>query len=199
MSKIKKLKHIAHTNYVIDNIKYINFNIVNPNAKSKEYEQTIDDVLNNEKYAYTQIMYNRNPLVYVTTPLMVCPFGLDRKTNIINLQFTNYKTDKIMNSFFEFIKNIEFQQMQYIGLDDDNSDLYLSQIRYPKQFDPNLIVKLPFNYNKYNVDIYHDSFPMSIFNITPFSKMTCDIYIDKIWKYNDRYICKWKVKQIFVH
>ena len=30
-----------------------------------------------------------------------------------------------------------FQQMQMIGLDEDNSDLYLSQIRYPKKFDPN--------------------------------------------------------------
>ena len=117
----------------------------------------------------------------------------------INLQFTNHKTDKIMNSFLEFIRNIEFQQMQMIGLDEDNSDLYLSQIRYPKKYDPNLVIKLPFNYNKYNVDIYNDQFPISIFNISKFNKMTCDIYIDKMWKFNERYVCKWKVKKIFVH
>ena len=29
--------------------------------------------------------------------------------------------------------------------------------------------------------------------------MTCDIYIDKIWKFNDRFYCKWKVRNIFVH
>ena len=199
MSKIKNLKHIAHTNYVIDHTRYIHYNYVNPNAKVKEYDQTDEDILDNEKFAYSQIMYNQNPLIYVTTPMMICPFGLDRKTNTINLQFTNHKTDKIMNSFLEFIRNIEFQQMQMIGLDEENSDLYLSQIRYPKKFDPNLVVKLPFNYNKYNVDIYNDQFPISIFNISKFNKMTCDIYIDKMWKFNERYVCKWKVKKIFVH
>ena len=29
-----------------------------------------------------------------------------------------------------------------------------------------------------------------------FSKIFYDIYIDKIWKFNEKYICKWKVKKI---
>ena len=36
----------------------------------------------------------------------------------MNLQFTNYQTDPEMNGFFEFVKNIEFQQMAHIGLDE---------------------------------------------------------------------------------
>ena len=196
---MNKLKHIDHGKYIIDNIKYINYNYVNPNAKKKEYVKTNNKILENEKYAYTQINYSKSPMIYVTTPKMVCLFGLDKKSNTMNLQFTEYKTDKIMNSFMEFIKNIEFQQMAYIGLDENNSDLYTSQIRYSDKYDPNLVVKLPFTYNKYDVDIYHDDFLISIFNIAKFSKMKCDIYIDKIWKFNGKYICKWKVKKIYVY
>ena len=64
--------------------------------------------------------------------------------------------------------------------------------------DPSLVTKLPFKYNKFEVDIYKDDFPISIFNIQKFMNMTCDIYIDiyidKVWKFNDRYICKWQTE-----
>ena len=53
-----------------------------------------------------------------------------------------------------------------------------------------------FNYNKYEVDIYNDRFPITILGIQKYMTMTCDIYIDKIWKFNGKYICKWKVKKI---
>ena len=90
--------------------------------------------------------------------------------------------------------------MLHIGLTDDNSDLYSSQIQYDKKerYDTTLILKLPFTYNKYDVDIWHDKFPITIKGIQKFSNMICDIYIDKIWKYNEKYICKWKVKNIYV-
>ena len=51
-----------------------------------------------------------------------------------------------MNSFLRFIKELELQQMRYIGLDEEESDLYLSQIKVDNQmkYDPNLILKVPF-------------------------------------------------------
>ena len=90
--------------------------------------------------------------------------------------------------------------MQYIGLDEDEIDLYNSQIYQDKQnkYDPLLTVKIPFIKNKFNVDIYHDEYTLNVLNINKFSKVKCDIYIDKIWKYNEKYICKWKVKKIYV-
>ena len=33
----------------------------------------------------------------------------------------------------------------------------------------------------------------------PVNTSEMHIYIDKIWKFNDTYICKWKVRNIFVH
>ena len=196
-----KLKYIDHGVYIIDRILYINYNVKNPNVKKKEYIRDNTEAINNEKLSYIQVIYNNNPIIYVTTPKMFCPFGLNKKGYTINLQFTNYKTDPHMNSFFEFIKNIEFQQMSHIGLTKENADLYMSQIQYDKKeiYDPTFIIKLPFKYNKFDVDIYNDKFPISILSIQKFMSMTCDIYIDKIWKFNDKYICKWKVKNIYVH
>ena len=200
-SKISNLKHIDHGKYIVDKIQYINYNLKNPNVKEKEYIQDDSVAVENERLSYIQLMYNRNPMVYVTTPKMFCPFGFNNKTSTINLQFTNLETDAHMKSFFEFIQNIEFQQMAHIGLTEENANLYKSQIQYDKNgvYDPTLVTKLPFNYNKYEVDIYNDKFPTTILGIQKYTTMTCDIYIDKIWKYNDQYICKWKVRNIFVH
>ena len=200
-SKISNLKHIDHGKYIIDKIQYINFNLKNPNVQEKEYIQDDSVAVENERLSYIQLLYNNNPMIYITTPKMFCPFGFNKNANTMNLQFTNLETDAHMKSFFEFIQNIEFQQMAHIGLTEENADLYKTQIQYDKKgvYDPSLYVKLPFNYNKYEVDIYNDRFPITILGIQKYMTMTCDIYIDKIWKYNDTYICKWKVRNIFVH
>ena len=90
--------------------------------------------------------------------------------------------------------------MEYLGLNDDDVDLYLPQIRYDKKgkYDPNLLIKVPFRDNSYNVDIKTKDSSVSITNIFKFSKLKCDIYIDKIWKFNDKYVCKWKVERILI-
>lgn len=202
MSKLSHLKHINFNKYSIDSISYENYNLKNPNVKKKEYILSDNkEAVDNDRLAYIQIIYNNNPIIYVTTPKMFCPFGLNKKGYTMNLQFNNYNTDHEMKGFFEFVKNIEFQQMEHIGLDESNSDLYTSQIQYSKddKYDPTMIVKLPFKYNKFEVDIYNDEFPLSVFNIQKFMNMKCDIYIDKIWKFNDKYISKWKVRNIYVY
>ena len=129
---------------------------------------------------------------------MISPFGFNKDNGTIYLQFTNVKDDSEMNSFYNFIQEIEMKQMEYIGLNEKDVDLYLSQIRYDKEdrYDPNLIVKIPFSNNKYDIDIINKHGIASITNIYKFSKMQCDIYIDKIWKFNERYVCKWKVSKI---
>ena len=132
---------------------------------------------------------------------MVCPFGFNKRTNTLTLQFTNYKTDPEMNSFFRFIKEIELQQMQYIGLDEEEVDMYLSQIKFDGKgkYDPNFILKVPFRENGYDVSIKNKSSSISVTNIYKWTKLRCDIYIDKIWKFNGKYVCKWKVKNILMN
>ena len=198
---MSKLKNITHDLYKVDQIKYTKYLIKDCSAKKKDYiiDKSKEDAVNIKNIGYVSLYYNQNPLIYVTTPVMVCLFGLDKRTKQMSLQFTNLESDIEMKSFFDFIENIEVNNMKNLGIDEDNYDKYINQIRYDKdrKYDPNLSVKVPFVNNRYDIDIYSDEYSLiNIENICNFTKMKCDIYIDKIWKWNDVFTCKWKAKVI---
>jgi len=192
-----------HNYYIGKTITYKDYICKDCSQKKKEYEVCKEDdchpkdILN---LGYIEVFAGRYHIV-LTTPLMVCPFGFNKRTNTLTLQFTNYKTDPEMNSFFRFIKEIELQQMQYIGLDEEEVDMYLSQIKFDGKgkYDPNFILKVPFRENGYDVSIKNKSSSISVTNIYKWTKLRCDIYIDKIWKFNGKYVCKWKVKNILMN
>ena len=194
------LKNNHHNLFEGKPLQFNNFICKDCTQKKKEYEyqeKTNKLPKNITNLGYIEISLGRYP-IYVTTPIMISPFGFNKGNGTIYLQFTNVKDDSEMNSFYNFIQEIEMKQMEYIGLNEKDVDLYLSQIRYDKEdrYDPNLIVKIPFSNNKYDIDIINKHGIASITNIYKFSKMQCDIYIDKIWKFNERYVCKWKVSKI---
>tara|TARA_B100001123_G_C15335000_1_gene1032492 strand:+ start:3767 stop:4369 length:603 start_codon:yes stop_codon:yes gene_type:complete len=194
------LKNNHHNLFEGKPLQLNNFICKDCTQKKKEYEyqrKTNKLPKNITNLGYIEISLGKFP-IYVTTPVMVSPFGFNKENGTIYLQFTNVKTDHEMNSFYHFIQELEMKQMEYIGLNENEADLYLSQIRYDKEdrYDPNLIVKVPFTKNKYDVDIINKNGIASITNIYKFSKLQCDIYIDKIWKFNERYVCKWKVSKI---
>ena len=198
---MSKLKNITHDLYKVDQIKYTKYLIKDCSAKKKDYvlDKSKEDAVNIKNIGYVSLYYNQNPLIYVTTPVMVCLFGLDKKTKQMSLQFTNLESNSEMKSFFDFIENVEVNNMKNLGIDEDNYDKYINQIRYDKdrKYDPNLSVKVPFVNNRYDIDIYSDEYSLiNIENICNFTKMKCDIYIDKIWKWNDVFTCKWKAKVI---
>jgi len=199
---MSKIKNISHDLYKIDQIKYTKYIIKDCSAKKKEYDvdKSKKDPINIINIGYISLYYNQNPIIYITTPVMVCLFGM--KNQIMSLQFTNLKGDKEMESFFNFIKKIELNNMINLGIkDESDSDKYISQIRYDKngKYEPNLSVKVPFVKNCYDVDIYSDEYDTcNIRNLNNFTKMKCDIYIDKIWKFNEQFICKWKAKVIYL-
>ena len=203
MEKTKFLKNYHHDLYGKYPLKfYINV-CKDCTAKRKEYERKkIADKLPKEilNLGNIDIYAGKNP-IYITTPKMKCLFGFDKRTNQMCLQFSNLKTDMIMKSFYDFIERLELEQMKYIGLDEDDCNLYNSQIRQDKdeKYDPYLIVKVPFKDNRYMVDMCDkDSSACSVTNIYNFTDMQCDIFIDKIWKFNEQYVCKWKVAKILL-
>ena len=200
---MSKLKNITHDLYKVDQIKYTKYLIKDCSVKKKDIEYILDKSKENavdiKNIGYVSLYYNKNPLIYVTTPIMVCLFGLDKRTKQMSLQFTNLESNSEMKSFFDFIENIEVNNMKNLGIDEDNYDKYINQIRYDKdrKYDPNLSVKVPFVNNRYDIDIYSEGYSLiNIENICNFTKMKCDIYIDKIWKWNDVFTCKWKAKVI---
>ena len=198
---MSKLKNITHDLYKVDQIKYTKYLIKDCSAKKKDYvlDKSKENAVDIKNIGYVSLYYNQNPLIYITTPVMVCLFGLDKRTKQMSLQFTNLESDNEMKSFFDFIENIEVNNMKNLGIDEGNYDKYINQIRYDKdrKYDPNLSVKVPFINNRYDIDIYSENYSLiNIENICNFTKMKCDIYIDKIWKWNDVFTCKWKVKVI---
>ena len=197
-----KIKNVSYDLYKIEDIKYSKYLIKDCTAKKKEFipDKSDEDAINIKNIGYIGLYYRGNPIIYVTTPVMVCLFGM--KNQIMSLQFSNYTTDDEMGSFFNFIKNIELNNMINLGITDEkDTGKYTSQIRYDKdgKYDPNLSVKVPFVKNCYDVDIYSDEYDTcNIRNLNNFTKMKCDIYIDKMWKYNEQFICKWKAKVIYL-
>ena len=47
----------------------------NVNSKNKKYHKC-NDCRNDLKYEYSQLYFLMNPFLLVTTPVMVCPFGI---------------------------------------------------------------------------------------------------------------------------
>lgn len=199
----KFLANNHHNLFQGKNLNYKIFLCKDCTKKKKEYIQQDTDhkpceILN---LGYIGISCGRYPIL-ITTPTMVAPFGFNSQSLNLALQFTNIKEDAEMRSFYDFIQELELRQMQFIGLTEDTADLYLTQIKHHKEdkYDPNLLVKVPFLHksNSYDVNIKHKDSSVAVTNIFKFSKLKCDIYIDNIWFFNGKYVCKWKVKNILI-
>jgi len=155
-------------------------------------------------FGYLQVSYISNPLIYVTTPPMKCLFGVNKsgQNNFqMNLQFTNLEEDPYMKQFFEFIQSTEFMCMKHLGLGKEDAHRFVSQIQFDKKekYEPNLQVKLPFHYNQFQTDLYSDfSSGVNIFTIKRFQMMECDLFVDRVWRMNDKFYMKWKCKIIHI-
>ena len=159
-------------------------------------------IKNHPCYGYSQLYYRKDPFFYVTTPPMKCLFGVQKSftsTFTMSLQFTNLEEDHEMKQFFEFIQNTEFECMKALGLEDSEAGRFISQIKHDAKgrYEPNLVVKIPFRGTGFDTDIYSDDYPIvNILTIPSFKMIQCDIYLDKMWKTNDRFCAKWKTKCI---
>ena len=80
----------------------------------------------------------------------------------MNLQFTDLDTDPDMKQFYDYINDVETICQNFVGA---NPSDYLSQIKRDKnkKYDPYLVTKLPFRYNRFEVDIYSDTSLTSIY------------------------------------
>ena len=200
-----QLKYITADKLTTDRIIFKNFQCEDMSitkSSDKTYSENKDIHKDHPCFGYIQVFYLKNPLLYVTTPPMKCLFGIQKKGQYnfqMNLQFTNLEEDPYMKQFFEFIQNCEFSCMKHLGLTEEDADRFISQIQYDEKelYEPNLLVKLPFHYNKFSTDLYSDnSSAVNIFNINRFQKMQCDLIIDKVWRMNDKFYMKWKCKII---
>ena len=91
---------------------------------------------------------------------------------------------------------LDMEQNNYFFEGEDCKVLYFSADKN-EIYEPNLLVKLPFQYNKFLIDLYSDfSSIVNIFTIKKFQRMECDLYVDRVWRMNDKFYMKWKCKII---
>ena len=200
---MSKIKNVTCDKIKIENLKTIPHLCEDMSVKQSEktYVPCEGCIKDHPQFGHLQLKMGRNLFLYVTTPPMKCLFGVQKSGQNFNmsLQFTNLKEDSDMKYFFDFIQRVEFECMKQLGLNEEDCDRFISQIKHDKKglYEPNLSVKLPFSYNKFQTDIYSDhSDTVNLFQIQGFTPMQCDIYLDKIWKMNDKFYAKWKCKII---
>ena len=188
------LKNVNFKTFMCDDMSVIK-------NSEKTYSENNDINKDHPCFGYVNIHYLNNPILYITTPPMKCLFGVKKNSNNfqMNLQFTDLEENNKIKDFYDFVQNIEFMCMKYLDLDENNLDKFVSQIQHDKnnRYEPNLLVKIPFHYNQFLTDLYSDnSSVLNIFTIKNFQLMECDLYIDKLWKMNDKFYLKWKCKII---
>ena len=197
-----KLKEIGCEKISLDSIEYEYY-------EKKNEKDFIKKTVGNQPYlnpnfGYLQLSLMNNSKITITTPEMLCLFGLQQGSSnyfSMSLQFTNYLEDPVMKQFYDFIEQSEFYHMSKLGINDKNIDQFQSQIKRDKKnkYDPNLSVKVPFSYNKFDVDIFSKDYSgVNMYYIQKFTKMRCDIFIDRIWKFNNTFVCKWKVSTVYL-
>ena len=99
------LKNNHHNLFEGKPLQFNNFICKDCTQKKKEYEyqeKTNKLPKNITNLGYIEISLGRYP-IYVTTPIMISPFGFNKGNGTIYLQFTNVKDDSEMNSFYNFI------------------------------------------------------------------------------------------------
>ena len=100
-----KIKSIRCVPYLCDDMSKKN--------NDRTYSSTSNKIKikDEQRLGYLQLYYNKNPLLYVTTPVMKCLFGIQNNNNNfqMSLQFTNLKEDEEQKSFFEKLNSNQFK------------------------------------------------------------------------------------------
>lgn len=187
---------------IIYNLSKMSFNLIN----DKEFKfKQIKKVGKGTTY---KINTDNNDIIYIETPFMTNPFGIEKKLNddIIKLQFDGVKdnTNKNNITFFDFVKELEmkilndfnkFQTKQNII----HNNLYIkSQIVYKhNKYDDLLIIT--FNKKFHNVDIYKkDGEIKNIYDLNKNDLIKCYLTITNLWVTDEFISYKYHINKITI-
>ena len=131
-----------------------------------------------------KVLYNNQKLILSLFSINT-PFGLDKEYNnlYLKMELNNKEISKLIN-------NIETKF----------SDCLNQTIKTQLRNDNILNCKIPRLKNKIICEIKdkNDSY-YNIYNITKNQSISCDISVDSIWKYGDKYFYKWTYKKIIIN
>ena len=123
-----------------------------------------------------------NPIT-IKTPKMYIPFGVEKYYNnyLLKIQFRNIKENEELKDLEDFFLKLEKKFSELI------KDNIPSSISYSEKYDPLLTIKLPQQSNKFTCNAYKGTDPLSIFNIEKGNYCNCELLIDSIWYFKDKY------------
>lgn len=132
------------------------------------------------------------------TPTMYVPFGIENYKNnySMNLQFRNIKNDTNLQEFLEFIQKFEINLKKKLKLEDDSQ--FISQLKYNSKYDPMLMTKFIYKFNKFECDVKNKDEFLNIFDIGKNFNCKCLLFLDKVWLFKGKYSFKLKVKEIII-
>lgn len=174
-------------------------------SNNKEFEfKLIKQIKTGHLYS---INTKDNEYLYIETPFMSVPFGVEKyyQDTILKLQFddTKNQTNDKMMDFYNFIKNVEQQikeefieQYKDSIVDIDNM-MIKTQIVNKNKYDDLLMVK--FNKKYHNIDICKENGEIqNIYNIDKNSIIKCNLYINNIWVDNSVISYKLNINKITI-
>jgi len=156
-----------------------------------------------------KINTNNNDVIYIETPYMTVPFGLEQKLNdtIIKLQFDGVKDNSNSDNiiFYNFIKELEmkilndyntFLKKQNRNI---NQNIYIkSQIVYKNNKYDDLLIAT-FNKKFHNIDIYKkDGEIQNIYDIDKNSLVKCYLTITNLWVTDEFISYKYHINKILI-
>lgn len=170
----------------------IDFNNDNIELLSKQIDTYITELNIEKKDKYLSL---KVPLT-IKTPTLYIPFGIEKyySNYILKIQLRNIKNNKI-NLFEQLIIGIE---NKLNGLLDNK---LVTNMKYSEKYDPLLTIKLLQNKNIFTCNAAYKNAkdePLNILDINSKQYCQCDIIIDTIWKFSNKYYCKIKLKNIFL-
>ena len=106
----------------------------------------------------------------------------------------NIDENKDLEDFLDFIQRLEKKLKLLLNADDD---IFTSQLRFNKKYDPILFTKFIYKFNKIECNIINDkNEPLNIFELGKNQNVQCKLLLDKVWKFNGKYSYKLKIKEL---
>ena len=140
--------------------------------------------------------------IYIQTPRIYIPFGLNKYYNswTLNFQLRHLKDTLEVQEFYAFIKSLENFLIEKINVTPTEFNSQLSETN--KKYDPIIYSKILEKNDKILCDIVDKrsgkNEPINIFKFPKGVYAKLELYIDKIWKINGMFTYKYKVKKISI-
>ena len=165
-----------------------------------------------KKSPFIKLKYN-NKYIKIKTPLCSVPFGIELyKKNylLIKLCCVNYKQDKIMQDFVNFINNLEDEFTSILSNYFEKDMICIKQLNERKnsingkEIISYYLTTILNNYNGkikaniYKIDNFNKKYRVTSSEIDKSSNVNCIIGIDNIWHNDTHFVCKWKIYDLFL-